>query len=120
MLKIILDTNFEYIFFLQGTTCYKLLVTDKPGWLSPRLMQRIIDRASQAKKEAQAEQERTYQKCFKNLRNDKVKSKIINNNTFLSNFYLKTGDKILAICRKSLFTILHVWEHFSMFLELLC
>lgn len=103
-------------------TCFKLLVEDKPSWLGPRLMQRIIDRATQAKREAQAEQERTYQKFFKNLRNDKVKRElpiVVRANNRFSIEFVIAGHQVLVVCRLSIFIIFHVWQHISKFVELL-
>ncbi|XP_046452216.1 palmitoyltransferase ZDHHC17-like [Daphnia pulex] len=40
----------------KGTSCFKLLVQDKPPWLGPRLLHRILDRVAQSDKEARVDQ----------------------------------------------------------------
>lgn len=65
----------QLINVFQGATCYQLLVQDKPGWLGPRLLQRILDQAAQSKKEA--ENQRTYHRLLKDLRDDKVEILLI-------------------------------------------
>ncbi|XP_057375671.1 palmitoyltransferase Hip14-like isoform X2 [Daphnia carinata] len=49
----------------KGATCFKLLVQDKPPWLGPRLLQRILDRAVQCDKEARED----HLACIKGLKN---------------------------------------------------
>ena len=48
-----------------------MLVSDKPPWLGPRLLQRILDHAAQSDKEAR-ENQRTCEAWMKSLRNFKV------------------------------------------------
>lgn len=60
-------------FSIKGVTCFKLLVDDKPPWLGPRLLQRILDRAAQSDKEAQVGLVSNVT-CLKSFRNYKVLS----------------------------------------------
>lgn len=63
--------NQSHISIYQGATCFKLLVQDKPPWLGPRLLQRILDRAVQCDKEAREDQ-RSCATWIKSFRNFKV------------------------------------------------
>ena len=55
----------------KGSSCFKLLVQDKPPWLGPRLLHRIIDRVAQSDKEARVDQLSCVTR-IKNVRNYKV------------------------------------------------
>lgn len=61
----------DYYCSLKGASCFKLLVQDKPPWLGPRLLHRIIDRVAQSDKEARVDQLSCVTR-IKNVRNYKV------------------------------------------------
>lgn len=53
----------------QGLTCYQLLVHDKPAWLGPRLLQKIMEEfTSQCKKESEHHQ--IHHRLIKRFRDD--------------------------------------------------
>lgn len=131
--KVLIAKNFSLNFNLihkrfnissfQGASCFRLLVQDKPPWLGRRLLQKILDRASQSDKARVNEQ--TTMGWVKNMRNYKVISMKLLFTIHLDfvaclTSVVSTEIKTLVPYWESVRFISPSWYFVSKFTELLC